>query len=257
MTVDHGYWAIADYVKRSLFNKLREMTTKINYLDYHEYKRSFEAIHGLLIEEWNRIQEEFKGNPDFNPKRLKGYLLEVLFYYACLKMQANFIDAEIVEMEGVKFKEYPPWFEATPLYDIIAPLHHIREKGARRRRAPQTRADFFITYVDNQGSAPPSMVEVKTRKLKHWRPEWGWQIPAALRRGFIFQIAYPRNGVEYPKELDEWETATPCSNCKKMSQDFRKCTECGDGIFPFTIADAHYEVMKLRRLLGKDRKGRF
>jgi len=256
MTFDQNYWVAADHVKRRLFNKLREETQRINYLEYNEYKRSFEAIYNSVIDEWNKIQEEFKDNPDFNPTRLEGYLLEALFYYACLKTQANFMDAEIVEMEG-GFKESPPWFEATPLYDIIAPLHHVKEEGVRKRRVPQTRADFLVTYVSDEGPLAPSMVDVKARRPKSWRAEWSWQIIAALRRGFTFQIAYPKDTVKYPKNLDDWETATPCSNCKKLSKDCRKCSWCANEIFPFTIADAYYEALELWRRLGKDRKGRF
>ena len=257
MVFEKNYWMAADYAKRRLFNRLREETQRINYLKYDEYKRSFEAIYDSLIDEWKKVLEGFEDNPDFSPIRLEGYLLEALFYYACLKTQANFMDAEIVEMEGAEFKESPPWFEATPLYDIIAPLHHTTEAGVRKRRAPQTRADFLVTYVSDEGPLAPSMFDVKVRKPSRWRPEWSWQIIAALRRGFTFQIAYPKSTVKYPKNLDEWETATPCSNCKELSKDLRKCSWCGSEIFPFTMADAYYESLELWKRLGKDRKGRF
>jgi hypothetical protein len=251
------YWDVADYVKRKLFNKLRDASQRINYLDYREYRRAFEDIYDSLLDEWRRIQQEFEGDPDFDSRRLKGYLLEALFCYACQKLQASFMDVELAEMGGAKFEKSPPWFEATPLYDIIPPLHHVREKGVRRRKVPQTRADYLVTYVDDSGPVAPSMVDVKTRKPQKWRNEWGWQITAALRRGFTFQIAYPKKGVEYPRELAEWVTATPCLDCKKLSRNPRRCSECGAIIYPFTIADAYYEAKELRWKLGKDRKGRF
>lgn len=252
------YWEIADHVKRRLFNKLRESTQSINYLDYDGYTRSFDAIYDSLLEEWGRTREQFKDDHDFEAKRLEGYLLEALFYYSCLKRQAFFMDYEIVKMgEEEKSDEYPPWFEATPLYDIIPTLHHVKEMSIRKRRAPQTKADFIVTYASASGPAPPSQVDVKGRKPRTWRTEWGWQVTAALRRGFTFQLAYPRNGVRYPKELEDWETATPCSNCKKLSTDPRKCSECGKEVFPFTIADAYYEANELWKKIGKDRQGRF
>jgi hypothetical protein len=250
------FWKVADQVKRRLFNKLRDETQRINYLDYHAYQQAFEDIHKSLADEWKKIQEEFKNNRHFKP-RLRGYLFEALFYYACLKTQAVFLDGELAGFGGAKFEGSPPWFEATPLYDFIVPLHHVKEGVVRKRRVPQTEADFLVTYVTDSGPFAPSMVDVKSRKPSKWDPKWGWQVPAAMRRGFTFQIAYPRNQGEYPKELEDWETATPCSKCRKLSSDPRKCSECGDEIYPFTIADAYYEAKDLWSKVGKERKGRF
>jgi len=257
MASERQSWAAADYTKRRLFNILREETQKIDYLDYHGYRRAFESIYDTLVKEWKKIQVELGQNLSIDSKRFEGYLLEALFYYACLKLQGLHIDAEILEMEGEKFEESPPWFEATPLYDIIAPLHHITERGVRRRKAPQTKADFLVTCVTDKGPTPPSLLDVKSRKPRRWRAEWGWQTTAALRRGFLFQLAYPKNGIKHPKNLDEWEIVTPCSNCKRLSRESRQCSECGKEIFPFTIADAYYEAAELWKRLGKDRKGRF
>lgn len=258
MTLSERYWEIADYVKRRLFNKLRELTQNINYLDYDEFVSALDNAHDRLLNEWKQIQDDFKDVREFEPKRLEGYLLEVLFYHACLKRQAFFMDYEIVKMgEERNSVTYPPWFEATPLYDIIAPLHHLKENGVRKRRAPQTRADFLVTYVSDDGTVAPSQVDVKARKPMRWRSEWGWQVTAALRRGFTFQIAYPRNGVRDPRDLRDWETATPCSNCEKLSADPRKCSECQKDIFPFTIADAYYEAKELWKRMGQNRTGRF
>jgi hypothetical protein len=258
MKLDRRFWEIADYVKRRLFNTLREKTQSVNYLDYNEYQRAFEEIYDSLMDEWKKIQGEFKGKASFSSERLRGYLLEVLFYYACLKVQASLIDAEILEMDGVKLgEEYPAWFEVTPLYDIVAPLHHITQGDVRKRKAPQTRADFLVTYVDDSGPLAPSLVDVKSRKPRKWRAEWGWQVTASMRRGFTYQIAYPINGVKYPKNLEEWETTTPCSECHKLSQDPRKCSECGAEIYRFTIADAYYEAKELWKRLDKERGGRF
>jgi hypothetical protein len=152
---------------------------------------------------------------------------------------------------------HPPWFEATPLYDIVTPLYHTKEKDRRKRRVPQTRADFLVTYADDRGPSAPSMVDVKSSKPRRWRDEWSWQIPAAMRRGFTFQIAYPKFGIEYPVSLDQWEIATPCSKCKALSSDIRKCSECGERIHPFTIADSYYEAKDLWGKSGKERSGRF
>lgn len=239
------------------------MTQNINYLDHDTHIRSLDAIYDSLLEEWRSIQEHLENDHDFEAKRLEGYFLEVLFYYSCLKRQALFMDHEIVKMgdeeKGGEEKgdEYPPWFEATPLYDIIPTLHHVKEGSIRKRRAPQTKADFIITYASSSGPVSPSQVDVKARKPRTWRTEWGWQVTAALRRGFTFQLVFPRNGVRYPRELEDWETATPCSSCKKLSTDPRKCSECRKDIFPFTIADAYYEAKELWKKIGKDRQGLF
>jgi len=49
-------------------------------------------------------------------------------------------------------KGSPPWFECIPLYDIIPNLHFIRDERRKRRRVPQVKADFLVTYVDDNGS---------------------------------------------------------------------------------------------------------
>ena len=206
---------IADRVKRRLFNRLRDATQSINYLDYQEYKRAFGAIPDLLLAEWAKIREELKEEPKLR-ERLRGYLFEALFYYACLDVQASFMDADLAEFGGAEFGESAPWFEATPLYDIIPTLHHVKEGKIRKRRVPQTGADFLITYVGDSGPLAPSLVDVKSVKPKDWDSKWGWEIAAALRRGFRFELAYPASGIEHPENLDEWELVTPCSNCKKV-----------------------------------------
>lgn len=236
---------------------MRLETQRLDYVHYSKYWKGLNEIPNLLIGEWMKIQKEHKRNPYFDAKRLKGYLLEVLFYYACLRRQAIFMDAELAEFGGAHFESSPPWFEATPLYDIVAPLHHTEEKSKRTRRVPQTRADFLVTYVDDQGPAPPCIIDVKSRRPKRWRGEWGWEIPAAMRRGFIFQIAYPKPGVEFPVSLDQWESATPCSKCKSLSSDPRKCSECSDVIYNFTMVDSYYEAKSLWEGMGKSRTGRF
>ena len=153
---------VADDVKARLFGLLRERTSAIDYLDYHKYHEELERIHSLLVGEWLKIEREFRDIPGIDLKRLKlkGYLFEALFYYACLKSQAYFVDAEILEISGERFEESPPWFEATPLYDIIPSLHRV----GKERKAPQTDADFIVSYADDKGPSPPSLVDVKSRK---------------------------------------------------------------------------------------------
>lgn len=144
-------------------------------------------------------------------------------------------------MEKRSSAAYPPWFEATPIYDIIPQLHNIKKEGIRIRRSPQTRADFLITFANDAGPCPPAMVDVKAKRPFKWSSEWGWEIIAAMRRGFIFQLAYPKEGTKYPQDMEEWEIATPCSNCKKLSKHHIKCSECNTDIYPFTIVDAYYK----------------
>jgi hypothetical protein len=160
-----------------------------------------------------------------------------------------FLDAELCEFGGFKFKESPPWFECIPLYDIIPNLHHILEKDQKKRKVPQIKADFLVTYVDDKGPLPPAIIEVKSSKkaIKYKRGELNWQIVAAMRLGFIFQLSYPDPNIEstYPRSLREWEIKTPCSRCEGLSDDFRKCSKCGAEIFPFTIVDARYTLKEL------------
>ena len=226
-------------VKWRLFNKLWEGFESIDFLDYKRYQEHLERIPSLLVTEWRKIENQYKNNPHINIKRLKGFLFEALFYYACLRTEAVFKDAEILEINGAR--ESAPCFEATPLYDVIPPLHHIHEKGKRKIiKNPQTKCDFLVTYVDDEGPLPPALLDVKSRKPKrNYIKKFGWQIVSAMRRGFIFQFAYPKNGIEYPKSLEEWETVTFCPKCKRLSKSYKECDNCSEIIFPFTIADAY------------------
>jgi len=250
------FWEIADEVKRRLFSCLRIETSQIDYLNYKEYKNKFEGIPAFLIEEWEKLKKEYRDDPDADFNRLKGFLYEVLFYYACLKTQTIFLDAELCEFEEVKFEESPPWFECIPLYDIIPNLHYIWEKGEKKRKVPQIKADFLVTYVDDKGPLPPALIDVKSSKqaTKYRRGELNWQIVAAMRLGFIFQVAYPDPDLKStcPSSLKEWKIKTPCSECEGLSDDFRKCSKCGVDIFPFTIVDARYRLKELTERLGRN-----
>jgi hypothetical protein len=256
--INQTFWKKADYVKRRLFSLIRIETSKINYLNYQEYRERFENIPNSLLKEWQKIE---KGNSKVISKKLKGFLYEALFYYACLKTQTIFLDAELAEFGGAKFKESPPWFECIPLYDIIPNLHFIYAKEKKRRRVPQVKADFLITYVDNKGPSPPALIDVKSSEkvAKQHKEELGWQVVSAMRLGFIFQIAYPNPNLKssYPTSLEEWVKKTPCPKCKELSDDYRKCTNCGAEIFPFTIVDSHYKLKELIEQLGKTYRGRF
>lgn len=248
------FWAIADEVKRSFFSCLRIETSKLDYLNYKGYRKKFEAIPTSLIEEWERIKEKYNNDSDADFNRLKGFLYEALFYYACLDAQTGFLDVELAEFGGAEFGKSPPWFECVPLYDIIPNLHYIKEKGKKKRKVPQTKADFLITYVEDKGPSPPALIDVKSRE-PHADENWSWQITAALRRGFIFQFAYPKT--EYPRLLKEWEIKTPCSECGKLSDNYHKCTECGAEIFPFDITSSRYTLKELLKRLEISYEGRF
>jgi len=233
-------------VKWRLFNKLREEFESINFLDYKQYQESLQRIPNLLVAEWKKVKREFKGNPNFDAQSQKGFLYEALFYYACLKTEAVFKDAEIL---GVKEEgKGSPWFEATPLYDVIPPLHHVHEKKKGKViKNPQTRCDFLVTYVDDEGPLPPALVDVKSKKPKRdYIKKFVWQIISALRRGFIFQFAYPENGIEYPKSLKEWAIMTFCPKCRELSKSYRECDQCGEPIFPFTGVDSYYKAKEMQ-----------
>lgn len=251
------FWEIADWVKRELFNCIRSETAQIDFTDFKAYRQKFEEIPSSLLKKWEEIKEKFKEDPNIDLARLKGYLYEVLFYYACLNRQAIFFDAELAEMGGANFFASPPWFGTIPLFDIIPFLHRIQEDGVWKRKAPQIKADFLVQYVDDDGPLPPALIDVKSSKHRKYNNGWNWQVTAAMRCGFIFQIAYPKKGVEYPRSLAEWEIKTPCRKCKRLSDNYRKCSLCEENIFSFTIADAYYEAKELWEKLGRIRKGRF
>lgn len=242
------FWDEADHVKRRLFNHLRTLT-RIDYTNYERYRRRFAEIPEQLLAEWNSLESEYRRRSPRIVPRLRGFLFELLFYFACLDSQAIFLDAEITELQP-----YPPWMEATPLYDIIPSIHQIREGSTWTRKAPQTTADFIVSYVDDEGPAAPSLVDVKSKKPSRKRTkDMGWQVTAAMRRGFIFQVAYPKNGIALPRSLKDWEVRTSCSSCGAMSVSYEKCDDCGKAIFKFSIVSGYYEAKELRRKQGEVR----
>jgi hypothetical protein len=58
---ERDFWEIADRVKRRLFSRLRIETSKIDYLNYREYREKFECIPSALLEEWSKIEREYGG----------------------------------------------------------------------------------------------------------------------------------------------------------------------------------------------------
>lgn len=233
------------------------------YPEYSEYQNIFDKVGDKLVKEWNEIEETLRekydgyGRLDLYIERWKGYLYEALFYLSCIRRAALFLDAEHLKLAGwMKSNEYPPWFSCIPLYDVIPGIPHIGGGNKREPKVPQTKADFLVFYVDDKGPTPPALIDVKSKKPKSVR-RFGWQIVAAMRKGFIFQIAYPRNNVEYPKTLKEWEIRTPCPKCGKLSRDYRECDKCGEEIFPYTIVDAYYRFREIIEKQGYKYRGRF
>jgi hypothetical protein len=231
-------------VKWLLFNRLRQEFEDLDYSVYRAYQDGLQRVPERLIRYWeHELKPKYANDPDVDVKRLRGFLFEALFYFAYLRTEALFKDAEILEMSGatVRRDEYPPWLEANPLYDVVAPLHHLHSKNAKELKSPQTRCDFLVTYADDKGALPPALVDVKSRRPKEpfWnRDKLSWQLTSAARRGFIFQLAYPKSGIKYPTCLNEWEFGTPCLRCDRLSENSRTCSQCGAVIFAFSIADS-------------------
>lgn len=254
MTMNHDQFtrmlATSTIVKWQLFNKLREEFEWLDFFSYERYQKRLAEIPQKVIGFWQKLKTDYEHDPDTDPMILKGFLFEALFYYACLKSESVFKDAEIMEFGGHEWDESLPWLEATPLYDVIPPLHHLHSQKGKEIKAPQTRADFLVTYADHKDTYPPSLVDVKSRKPDeplHETERWRWQILSAMRRGFIFELAYPKEETEYPASLDEWELTTPCIKCGRLSNAWRQCEYCGETIFPFTISDAIEHLRKTSR----------
>ena len=145
---------------------------------------------------------------------------------------------------------------AIPLYDIIPQLHRIWENREWKRKVPQVDADFIMTWVDDQGPLPPTLVDVKSSE-PIYEERFAWQNVAAMRMGFIFQVVYPKRGVDLPRKIEDWEKRTPCSKCKQLSTSWRSCSFCNEEIFPFTIVDARYTLKDMVEKLGWSYGGRF
>ena len=225
-------------------------------MNYRRYRRRFSKIPDRLILEWERIENEYARSPML--KRLKGFLFEALFYFACLECQARFLDAEIANFGGAAIEPHPAWMEVTPFYDIVPSLHQVRVSNRWERRVPQTIADFLVTFVDDSGPAPPSLMDVKSRRPRRkFARKMSWQITAAMRRGFIFQVAYPKTCTDYPRTFSDWEIRTPCPSCGALCHACDKCEECGKMIFRFSIVSGYHEAQDLWRRLGHTRTGRF
>jgi len=98
------------------------------------------------------------------------------------------------------------------------------------------------------GPHPPSLIYVKSKKSSRWSDSWEWCYIAAMRRGFIFQIAYSRGKKYLSRDLEEWEVVTPCPSRKNFSKNYRICQYCSQVIYLYTIVDA---IHGIREALNK------
>lgn len=250
------YWKIADDTKRRLFNTVRNFFKEKPVIDVSsnarqaiEYQKQItREARNLVLKEWKSIKEEYRNDSSFSKTRLSGYVYEVLFYLCTLDLSATFFEEDLYWMSSRKefeeiMGEAPPHFEPLPLYDIISPLAY-KTINRKRARTPQLRGDFILFYVEGPAGrrkvTPISIVDVKKSIFAYEKKkrEGKWQAIAALRHGFVAQIAYPKKGIEEIFSIRDWEIKTICPDCGGlMDKVCRICPFCRKEAYPFTRED--------------------
>lgn len=245
------YWKIADETKRRLFNSIRNSFKKKPVIDVSipfekcgDYiKKRIKETQELVLKEWSTIKGEYQNNPNFNEKRLLGYLYEALFYLSSLELMSKWFKNDIYWM-GYKLEsklEAPAHLEVLPLYDIIPPITY-KAIDSERAKVPQITADFIALYVEGPSGqrkvSPISLIDVKKARYSYNRKRGKWQAIAALRHGLVAQIAYPKKEIKEICSLNDWEIKTICPACGNlMDKIYPICPFCKKEAYPFTRED--------------------
>ena len=245
------YWEWADLIKRKLFGSIRDYLRENPSIDLSSDSSQFEenrkkikeGLHKLVLEEWNLIKQQYRGNSATDWNRLKGFLYEALFYVACIDLSSFYFATDVVWMQAKAF-EAPPHFEVLPLFGIIPSIRYLFEKGKEPALVPQLESDFLILYVEGEAgrrkASPVTLVDVKSSKSVHeWRKEKGIrQAIAALRHGCAMQIAYPLKNIKELKSLQDWETKSICPSCGELMDDIPAiCPYCNKEAYSFFRED--------------------
>jgi len=226
---EERFWVVFDWLKREFFVLLKAEITSIDWKG--DWLKELERIYERVVAEW-RQTERLLSRYDFQVKRLKGVLYEVLFYLSCVETSSVFKASWIMELAGDPLvpDEKPPWFEVIPIYDIIPRTFRIKVNNKWVVRTPQIEADFMICYWDEKGSLPLAFVDVKGN-LKRVDPEKAIWNALGCRYFYnsILQIAHPET--EYPRNLKEWEIKQVCWNCGALNKGVIECENCSTKIW--------------------------
>ncbi|RLE54403.1 MAG: hypothetical protein DRJ30_05265 [Candidatus Methanomethylicota archaeon] len=228
-------WKILDEVKRRLFKKLRVEFSKNASRNTEEYFEFLDKIPYALLDEWKRIEQRYRGRSSINIGRLRGFLYEALFYYACLRVQTFLLNS--------KFRNGRLWFECIPIFDV-KPNPPIRLGGESFNSSPRLEGDFIIVYVKDGSPSLPILVDVKSGRPLTFNWNWRRHVKAAVRSCFIFQISYPK--VELPMDLRDWIFKAPCPRCKCLSSSTYKCSCCHSIIHGFKGMDERFNLKYFR-----------
>jgi len=234
-SLKNEFWIIFDLLKRELFTFLKESITNINWTK--NFLDQLDRIYDDLTRKWMQVEDIIKGS-NLSIKRLKGVLYEALFYFSCIYTVSIFKGSWIMQIVNTpnRSSEKPPWFEVIPIYDIQPRLFRAQRNSKWVLKAPQIEADFLICYWDtNTGPLPPAFIDVKSslsavKKLSRSQRVW-FALGCKLFHNSIFQIAYPKRGISYPKKLEDWHIELVCWKCGALNKNKIYCKECGEKIW--------------------------
>ncbi|MHA1495562.1 MAG: hypothetical protein ACTSRQ_16285 [Candidatus Thorarchaeota archaeon] len=223
------FWIEYHAVRRDLFGIIKKMLTDFPWASFSEdglnLTELFIQIGEQLVESWNKIKNHYKAEPD-KIRRLSGTFFESLFYLAALSQQIIYTEAQqLINMGmGDELPGEPPFVVVLPIFEVVPRLFWFREDtGQERRYAPQVRADFVIMtrYPDN--TVVWSLIDVKRSKPNN---KITWDNYASLLGGAVYEIAYPKDCVEYPFSLNDWERHIVCVNCGRWPIIDGVCQNC-------------------------------
>ena len=248
MIILFNFWEEYDKIRCGLLRLIREEFKKINWenLPKEEREGKFDEIYEKLIKKfeeyinklkiiksqqndlifWDEINRK-KISKQNAISRLKGALYEVLFYYSFVRVMIATRGLEILEFGGLKIGEKIK-FEILPISGPIATIFY--QYKTKTRFAPQIDADYLVLFVsEDEKVHPPIFIDVKSSEYSTTKDSIDrlkWQALGCRYMECIFQVAYPKKGIEYPKNSKDWEIRTVCPRCGNMSKDDIFCDKC-------------------------------
>ncbi len=244
------FWEEYDRVRCNLIRFIRNEFRKIDWehLPNEEKVNKFSQIYEKLLKYWKNLTEELeKSSPSLwilDPihgrgiekiialDNLKGAIFEALFYFSWVKVMVSERALKILEFGGMKIENKSIRFEILPISGPIIPIFYQH----RKRFAPQIDADFLVLFISETKREihPHIFIDVKSSKPslfdEYNKERIKWQALGCRYMNSLFQIAYPKESVEFPSKAKDWEVKTVCYHCGELSSNYSICEKCGKKI---------------------------
>jgi hypothetical protein len=180
------FWVIFDTIKRDFYDLIRKRIEGFDWKDPKKCMDGFEALFDEIKNKWGFLEEKIGES-----KSLRGLLYEILFF-VMTKRDFEFSTKGLIILGFDSDESEDLLFDVLPIYEPIPEL--------LKKKAPQMRADFII--FSNKYN--PLLVEVKSSRPK-LSNKIKWTIIGCKWHNCYYYLAYPKEGIEFPTRINDWE----------------------------------------------------